>query len=456
MIWLLTGVPAASPGANRAFENASIAACSKMPARLGADDGDVVDVAGLADQQAQDDDPLAQMSRVRVLRLDVLERPRPRVEAAPAPTPAAAAAAPAVVPSDSVRPLTGIAPIAPTPAAVAGRATSDRDDVPPTAPAATNEAIGADAPLAAAPDYAFGVRLDPGPRPLEDIEPEYPDMTHLREGVVVLRLLISETGHVDDVAVVRAAPRGVFEQAAIEAFSQGTVRARAGRRDAGQEPDHGRGPVHADQSGRPRVGPNLLTTPTAGVGIAALRYSSSSVAESGHAVDEIENGPVTPRSEVDLASSVGPVLACATSTTPAASASSPTSRAQKSHAIVEQGLKILENLDHRGAVGADKLMGDGAGILIQIPDEFYRAEMAAQGVALPPPGEYGVGMVFLPQGARLAPGLRAGDRARDQGRGPGAARLARRAGRPRDADVAGGARQGAGASARSSSAAAPT
>ena len=49
---------------------------------------------------------------------------------------------------------------------------------------------------------------------------------------------------------------------------------------------------------------------------------------------------------------------------------------QKSHAIVEQGLKILENLDHRGAVGADKLMGDGAGILIQIPDEFYRAEMA--------------------------------------------------------------------------------
>ena len=48
----------------------------------------------------------------------------------------------------------------------------------------------------------------------------------------------------------------------------------------------------------------------------------------------------------------------------------------KSHAIVEQGLKILENLDHRGAVGADPLMGDGAGILIQIPDEFYRADMA--------------------------------------------------------------------------------
>jgi glutamate synthase (NADPH/NADH) large chain len=87
------------------------------------------------------------------------------------------------------------------------------------------------------------------------------------------------------------------------------------------------------------------------------------------------------------------------------SASSPTSRGQKSPTrIVEQGLKILENLDHRGAVGADELMGDGAGILIQMPDEFYRAEMATQGVTLPPPGEYGVGMIFLPKehASRLA------------------------------------------------------
>jgi len=79
-------------------------------------------------------------------------------------------------------------------------------------------------------------------------------------------------------------------------------------------------------------------------------------------------------------------------------------KGHKAHHIVQQGLKILENLDHRGAVGADKLMGDGAGILIQIPDEFYRAEMAAQGVELPPPGEYGVGMIFLPKehASRLA------------------------------------------------------
>ncbi len=79
-------------------------------------------------------------------------------------------------------------------------------------------------------------------------------------------------------------------------------------------------------------------------------------------------------------------------------------KGQKSHSIVEQGLLILKNLDHRGAVGADPLMGDGAGILIQIPDAYYREEMARQGVTLPPPGEYGVGMVFLPkeQASRLA------------------------------------------------------
>jgi glutamate synthase (NADPH/NADH) large chain len=72
-------------------------------------------------------------------------------------------------------------------------------------------------------------------------------------------------------------------------------------------------------------------------------------------------------------------------------------KGNKSHSIIEQGLLILKNLDHRGAVGADALMGDGAGILIQIPDQYFRDEMAKQGVELPPPGEYGVGMVFLPK-----------------------------------------------------------
>jgi glutamate synthase (NADPH/NADH) large chain len=79
-------------------------------------------------------------------------------------------------------------------------------------------------------------------------------------------------------------------------------------------------------------------------------------------------------------------------------------KGEKSHGIVQQALKILENLDHRGAVGADKLMGDGAGILIQLPDLLYRAEMAHLGIDLPPPGEYGVGMIFLPKehASRLA------------------------------------------------------
>jgi len=72
-------------------------------------------------------------------------------------------------------------------------------------------------------------------------------------------------------------------------------------------------------------------------------------------------------------------------------------KGKKSHAIVTQALKILENLDHRGAVGADALMGDGAGILIQIPDALFREDMAKVGVTLPALGEYGVGMVFLPK-----------------------------------------------------------
>jgi glutamate synthase (NADPH/NADH) large chain/glutamate synthase (ferredoxin) len=79
-------------------------------------------------------------------------------------------------------------------------------------------------------------------------------------------------------------------------------------------------------------------------------------------------------------------------------------KGHKSHDIVQGALKILENLDHRGAVGADKLMGDGAGILIQLPDALYREEMVKQDVTLPPPGEYGVGMIFLPKehASRLA------------------------------------------------------
>lgn len=71
-------------------------------------------------------------------------------------------------------------------------------------------------------------------------------------------------------------------------------------------------------------------------------------------------------------------------------------KGKKSHRIIRQGLEILDNLAHRGAVGADPLAGDGAGILLQLPDEFLRAKAAQQGITLPAVGSYGVAMVFLP------------------------------------------------------------
>ncbi|HJF11221.1 glutamate synthase large subunit [Corynebacterium falsenii] len=69
--------------------------------------------------------------------------------------------------------------------------------------------------------------------------------------------------------------------------------------------------------------------------------------------------------------------------------------------IVDKGIQALVNLDHRGAAGAEKNTGDGAGILIQIPDRFYREEMAAQGIELPPAGQYATGIAFLPN-SRMA------------------------------------------------------
>ncbi len=72
-------------------------------------------------------------------------------------------------------------------------------------------------------------------------------------------------------------------------------------------------------------------------------------------------------------------------------------KGRRSHQIVAQGLTVLANLTHRGAVGADPLAGDGAGMLLQIPDGFLRPEMLDLGIDLPPAGTYGVGLVFLPQ-----------------------------------------------------------
>ncbi|AWM88354.1 glutamate synthase large subunit [Microvirga sp. 17 mud 1-3] len=70
---------------------------------------------------------------------------------------------------------------------------------------------------------------------------------------------------------------------------------------------------------------------------------------------------------------------------------------RKSHTIVEQGLQILHNLDHRGAVGADPKTGDGCGILVQVPHRFFAAECAKLGIWLPEAGAYGVGHLFMPR-----------------------------------------------------------
>ncbi|MCC7166612.1 MAG: glutamate synthase large subunit [Rhodospirillales bacterium] len=74
---------------------------------------------------------------------------------------------------------------------------------------------------------------------------------------------------------------------------------------------------------------------------------------------------------------------------------------KKSHDIVTRGIEILRRLEHRGAVGADPLAGDGAGVLIQVPDQFLREECAKLGFTLPEAGRYAVGMVFLPRDGAL-------------------------------------------------------
>src|SRR4051794_39237113 len=66
---------------------------------------------------------------------------------------------------------------------------------------------------------------------------------------------------------------------------------------------------------------------------------------------------------------------------------------EPSHDVVDKALTALDNLEHRGAEGADTKTGDGAGILLQIPDAFFRA---ATDFELPPAGQYGVGVCFFP------------------------------------------------------------
>ncbi len=68
----------------------------------------------------------------------------------------------------------------------------------------------------------------------------------------------------------------------------------------------------------------------------------------------------------------------------------------ESHSIIQDGLEMLENLEHRGAVGADKSVGDGAGILMKIPDKYFRCELKKENINLPDMQKYGVAMLFYP------------------------------------------------------------
>ncbi|MGE5860456.1 MAG: glutamate synthase large subunit, partial [Ignavibacteria bacterium] len=76
-------------------------------------------------------------------------------------------------------------------------------------------------------------------------------------------------------------------------------------------------------------------------------------------------------------------------------------KGRKSRSIIDKGLSVLKNLEHRGAVGADPRTGDGSGILIQMPDQFIRKLAASQNMVLPKEGRYGIGVMFLPQNAVL-------------------------------------------------------
>ena len=103
-----------------------------------------------------------------------------------------------------------------SPSPRAARLPAERAAAAVPAPTAPTDATG----LPAAPAYRGLAGLDNAPAPLNDIEPEYPPSAGQQEGTVVLRLLINEKGHVDNVAVVRAFPKGFFEAASIDAFAK--------------------------------------------------------------------------------------------------------------------------------------------------------------------------------------------------------------------------------------------
>ena len=109
-------------------------------------------------------------------------------------------------------------PVVPGRMAARSRAAPEAARAPPPQP--DSAAAAKSSTLPPAPSYLAAGRLDPGPRPLHEIEPDYPPRAGKQQGVVVLRLLISEQGIVDNAAVVDASPAGFFEESALEAFGR--------------------------------------------------------------------------------------------------------------------------------------------------------------------------------------------------------------------------------------------
>lgn len=107
--------------------------------------------------------------------------------------------------------------------AVTGSEVSGSSSLLPTSPALSTSPTASlpepspYPPLPPAPGYALSARLDPGPRPLDDIIPDYPENAHSRTGSVVVRILVAANGTLDDVAVADATPPGLFDRAAVEA-----------------------------------------------------------------------------------------------------------------------------------------------------------------------------------------------------------------------------------------------
>jgi periplasmic protein TonB len=182
----------------------------------------VVSVEGTASKSSASDSPFAASALMMVRTIHVPAAPAAVVPlAVPSEGSPLVPAVGAIVAARNDARLTETTSIAAPKSASAGTpAVSLTTPVvrPPPKPEATTSAPSETLP--AAPQYRTAGTLDPGPKPLGDINPDYPARAGQQQGIVVLRLLINEQGVVDNVAVVRATPAGYFEESALDAFGK--------------------------------------------------------------------------------------------------------------------------------------------------------------------------------------------------------------------------------------------